>query len=59
MSTKRQERVKRFQPVALVEAPSYGEHINAIGMVFSLVGLLMRVRIYLIFKNYYYYYYFS
>lgn len=49
MSTKRQERVKRFQPVALVEAPSYGEHINAIGMVFSLVGLLMRVRMYLIF----------
>ena len=43
-NTKRAERAKRFVPVALVEGPSYGEHINAIGMVFSLVGLLMRVR---------------
>ena len=40
---KRAERAKRFVPVSLVEGPSYGEHINAIGMVFSLVGLLMRV----------------
>ena len=28
----------------MVEAPSYAEHINALGMVASLVGLLMQVR---------------
>lgn len=43
-SNKRPERAKRFEALSLVEAPSYGDHINAIGMVFSLIGLLMRVR---------------
>ena len=40
---RRVERVKRFKQLDLVEAPSYGEHINAVGMILSLVGLLMRV----------------
>ena len=37
-------RAKRFKQPDIVEAPSYAEHINALGMVASLVGLLMQVR---------------
>ena len=36
-------RAVRFKPLQLVEAPSYAEHVNAVGMVCSLLGLLMRV----------------
>lgn len=42
-SNKRPERVKRFQAIDLVEPQNYGDHVNAVGMVFSLVGLIMRV----------------
>ena len=45
---KRPERVKRFKQIDLIEAPSYGEHINAVGMILSLVGLLMRVMLYIV-----------
>ena len=38
-------RAKRFKQPEMVEAPSYAEHINALGMVASLVGLLMQVRV--------------
>ena len=37
-------RAKRFKQPDIVEAPSYAEHINALGMVASLVGILMQVR---------------
>lgn len=37
-------RAKRFKPIAVAEAPSYSEHINAVGMIASLVGLLMQVK---------------
>lgn len=43
MGLQRPERAIRFKPLQLVEAPSYAEHVNAIGMVCSLLGLLMRV----------------
>ena len=37
-------RAKRFKQPDMVEAPSYAEHIYALGMVADLVGLLMQVR---------------
>ena len=40
---KRPERANRYKPFPLIEGPSYAEHINALGMVASLLGLLMRV----------------
>ena len=41
---RRSARAKRFKQPDMVEAPSYAEHINALSMVASLVGLLMQVR---------------
>ena len=41
---RRRERVVRYQPNPDGETASPVEHINAIGMVLSLVGLLLKVR---------------
>ena len=44
MSMKRPDRAKRFKPIPLIETPTYAEHVNALGMICSLMGLLMKVR---------------
>ena len=43
---RRKERVHRYHAVKESEVPSISEHVNAVGMVCSLVGLLMKVRKY-------------
>ena len=42
---RRPERVQRYQPGKQTDVGSPAEHINALGMVCSLLGLLMRVRV--------------
>ena len=42
---RRPERVQRYQPGKQTDVGSPVEHINALGMVCSLLGLLMRVRV--------------
>ena len=42
---RRPERVQRYQPGKQTDVGSPTEHINALGMVCSLLGLLMRVRV--------------
>ena len=40
---RRPERVQRYQPSQQADRGSPSEHINALGMVCSLLGLLIRV----------------
>ena len=40
---RRPDRVQRYQPGKQTDVGSPAEHINALGMVCSLLGLLMRV----------------
>ena len=42
---RRPERVQRYQPGKQTDVGSPAEHVNALGMVCSLLGLLMRVRV--------------
>lgn len=42
-SLRSSSRARRFKPLAVAEAPSYADHINALGMIASLAGLLMQV----------------
>ena len=45
MAAIREDRVVRFKAMELVETPSYAEHVNALGMILSLLGLLMKVSL--------------
>ena len=45
MAVIRDDRVTRFKAMELVETPSYAEHVNALGMILSLLGLLMKVNV--------------
>ena len=41
---RRPERVQRYQPGKQTDVGSPAEHVNALGMVCSLLGLLMRLK---------------
>ena len=41
---RRPDKIRRYKAPEQTEANSISEHVNAMGMVFSLVGLLMRVK---------------
>ena len=41
---RRPEKIRRYKAPSQTEASGISEHVNAVGMVFSLVGLLLRVN---------------
>lgn len=41
---RRPEKIRRYKAPEQTESTGISEHVNAMGMVFSLVGLLLRVR---------------
>lgn len=40
---RRPDKIRRYKAPSQTEANGVSEHVNAMGMVFSLVGLLLRV----------------
>lgn len=40
---RRPDKVRRYKPLQQTDSTNISEHVNALGMVFSLVGLLLKV----------------
>lgn len=41
---RRPDKVRRYKPLQQTDSTNISEHVNALGMVFSLVGLLLKMK---------------